>query len=321
MRSRQISRRQLLAGGLGALGTAVAGGGLTRAWWLLSREDLVPGSAPDIPLERNAWTTTDDAVSFAVIGDNGSGGRQAMEVAEAMALSYQEEPFGSVSLLGDICYYGPISRRFEDVFLRPMGPLIRAGVDFELAVGNHDGPLFFQEGVPDVEATLRRLGTPGRFYAVRRGPVDFFYLDSGLIVGNGAGEQLRWLDDALGRASAPWRIVCTHHPPYSSGTHGSARALQRRLVPRLARHDVDLVLAGHDHHYERTQPVDGITCVVSGGGCKLTPVHPRDFTAVATSTLQFMRFDVSRRRLTARSIGVDGEEIDRFELAPGGGRA
>lgn len=113
-------------------------------------------------MQPRAWSVTDDALTFAAVGDNGSGGRKAVEVAEAMALSYETEPYGCVSLLGDICYYGAISRRFEDVFLRPLAPLVKAGVQFELAVGNHDGPLFLEEGVPDVEATLRELGTPTR---------------------------------------------------------------------------------------------------------------------------------------------------------------
>jgi 2',3'-cyclic-nucleotide 2'-phosphodiesterase (5'-nucleotidase family) len=59
-----------------------------------------------------------------------------------------------------------------------------------------------------------------------------------------------------------------------------APARQQTLEPILRRHHVDLVLAGHDHHYERTHPIDGITYVVSGGGCKTTRVGRSDFTAV-----------------------------------------
>ena len=309
-----ITRRQAVAGGLGLVGSLLTGNALRHAWGLLAREDLVPGEPPDLQLRQDPPAPSRDMVAFAAIGDNGSGGRQAVEVAEAMARSYEAAPFGSVSLLGDICYYGPISERFDEVFLRPMKPLIDVGVEFELAVGNHDGPLFLDEGVPDVEETLDLLGTPARYYAVRRGPVDFFYLDSGSIVDGGGGEQLEWLDTALARAEAPWRIVCSHHPLYSSGVHGNTDRVRELLEPLLSRHQVDVVLAGHDHHYERTVPIDGITHIVSGGGCKLTPVEPRSFTEVATSTLQFMRFDVERGELTGRCLGVDGDEIDRFEL-------
>jgi 3',5'-cyclic AMP phosphodiesterase CpdA len=322
MTEQGLTRRQVLAAGVGAAASVLTGGALFRGWDLLGREDLVPGAAPDIVLEPERWVVTDDRLSFAVIGDNGSGGRQAIEVAEAMARSYQRQPFGLVSMLGDICYYGPIAQRFDDVFVRPMRPLIDAGVRFELAVGNHDGDIFFDEGVPDVEATLELLGTPARFYSISRGPVDFFYLDSGTLglLGRDGGVQLEWLDDALASATSRWKVVCLHHPIYSSGVHGPTERLDVLLEPVLTRHAVDLVLAGHDHHYERTAPIHGITHVVSGGGCKLTPVSPAPYAAVAASTLQFMRFDVDGDRLTGRSIGVDGQLLDRFELRAREGR-
>ena len=311
-----INRRQFLATGLGAAAALVSAGALHRSWGQLAREDLIPGSPPDIHLEPRRWTVTDDFVSIAVIGDNGSGGRQAVEVAAAMALSYQRQPFGLVSMLGDICYYGPISERFDEVFARPMNPLIEAGVQFELAVGNHDGRIFWEEGVPDVEETLRALGTPGRYYAVSRGPVDLFYLDSGSLGLQGVDglDQIEWLDDALSGETRPWRIVCSHHPVHSSGSHGSTPRLNELLEPVLVRHDVDLFLAGHDHHYERTEPIDGVVHVVSGGGCKLTPVYPSSYTAAATSSLQFMRITADGDRLAGASIGVDGTPLDQFEL-------
>ena len=321
---RRLTRRQLVAGGAGLLGSMLAGGLLSRAWTQLGREDLVPGEPPELVLEPEAWTTSPDQVALAALGDNGSGGRQAMAVAEQLARSYRDEPFGSVSLLGDICYYGPIDRRFHDVFVEPLGPLLDAGVSFELAIGNHDGRLFLdEERLTEVEQTLRRLGTPGRYYTVRRGPVDLFYLDTvGLLRDNDLGEldlaaieQLAWLDRALTASTAPWRIVCTHHPVYSSG-RGSTPLLVRELAPLLVEHDVDLVLSGHDHHYERTHPIDGVTQVISGGGCKLTPVEPTRITARAMSELEFVRLDVTTDRLVGRAVGVDGQELDRFRLTP-----
>jgi hypothetical protein len=92
------------------------------------------------------------------------------------------------------------------------------------------------------------------------------------------------------------------------------------LEPILRRHAVDLVLAGHDHHYERTHPIDGITYVVSGGGCKTTRVGSSTFTAVADSTLNFLHVVVRGDRLTAAAIRPDGDLVDRFELRAREGR-
>ncbi len=77
---------------------------------------------------------------------------------------------------------------------------------------------------------------------------------------------------------------------------------------------MDLALAGHDHHYERTRPVDGVTYVTSGGGCKTTPVGRSQFTVAAASALQYLHVDVAGDRLTGRSVRADGLVLDRFEL-------
>ena len=106
----------------------------------------------------------------------------------------------------------------------------------------------------------------------------------------------------------------------SSGRHGSSPGTRQVLDPIVHRHHVDLVLAGHDHHYERTHPTDGTTYVVSGGGCKTTAVGRSGFTAVAESTLQFLHVDMRGDHLTARSIRPDGSLADRFELRAREGR-
>ena len=82
----RLNRRQFLAAGGGALG-AVASGVLLGdyVWPLLDQEDLIPGTPPDIEAATPAWTTTADRLRFAAIGDNGSGGRQAMAVATRLA--------------------------------------------------------------------------------------------------------------------------------------------------------------------------------------------------------------------------------------------
>jgi hypothetical protein len=319
-----VNRRQFLAAGLGAAGTVAAGRGLSGyVWPLLTREDVVPGEAPQMLLEPRSWPTSPDHLTFAAIGDNGSGGRQAMAVASRMAHTYARTPFGLVALLGDICYYGNLEDRFDDVFGRPMAPLVEAGVGFELAIGNHDDALgHSDEGLAEIEAELRLLGTPGLYYKTTHGPVDFFYLDSSApgLFGSAASDQREWLDDALASSTNQWKIVALHHPPYSSGRHGSTPGAQALLEPIVTRHHVDLVLAGHDHDYERTHPIDGVTYVVSGGGCKTTAVGTSSFTVKAHSILHFMLVDVRGDRLVADCIRADGKVADRFELRAREGR-
>ncbi|MGY1770980.1 metallophosphoesterase family protein [Blastococcus sp. SYSU D00813] len=319
----ELSRRQVLAAGVGAVGTVAAGGLSALTLPLLGRQDLLPGEAPAVGLTPRAWPTRPDRLTFAAVGDTGSGGRQAMAVAERMAHGYQQSPYGLVTHLGDLCYYGRVEDRFDDVFLRPMGPLIDAGVRFELAIGNHDGALHHSdESLIEIDAELRLLGTPARNYTTGHGPVDFFYLDSSTpgLLGEDAPAQLEWLDDALAASTNQWKVVCLHHPVFSSGEHGSTPGADEELAPILERHAVDLVLSGHDHHYERTRPVDGVTYVVSGGGCKTTPVGRSRFTVAASSALHYLHVEVVGDRLTGRSIQADGTVLDRFELRAREGR-
>lgn len=322
--AREITRRQALALAAGAAGTLATGGVLGELVLpLLAREDLIPGPAPDVTLVPRQWPTGVDQVDFVAIGDNGTGGRQAMAVAERMALTYQQAPFGLVVLLGDISYYGSLEDRFEHVFQRPMQPLLDAGVRFELAIGNHDEGLHHpEESLAEIEAELRLLGTPGRYYGSSHGPVDLFYLDSSVpgVFGPDASEQWDWLDAALGESQNRWKVVALHHPPYSSGRHGSTPGARRRLGPIARRHAVDLVLSGHDHHYERTEPIYGTTYVVSGGGSKTTAVGRSWFTAYAESTLHFLHVQVAGDRLVARAVRADGSVADRFSLRAREGR-
>lgn len=313
-----LSRRQLIAAAAGLAGAAVTTGTLTEVLWpLLGREDLVPGGGSGRALEPRAWRTTPSLLTFAAVGDTGTGGAQAFAVAAAMAAGYSRDPYGHIAHLGDICYYGRIEDRFDDVFLRPYAPLLAAGVKLELAIGNHDGDVHFSdERLEAVENELRLLGTPGRYYQTSHGPVDFFYLDSSRpgLFGPAGSEQLAWLDDALRRSTRQWKIVCLHHPPFSSGRHGPTPGAAEVLVPFLERHQVDLVLAGHDHHYERFLPRNGITYVVSGGGAKLTPVRPSPWTAVAASVLHYLHVDVYEDFLTGTCTRPDGIVVDVFRL-------
>lgn len=285
--------------------------------WARWQEDFFPGAPPEMVLERQAWTVTDDSIRFAVVGDTGSGGRNAMDVARQMAIAYTDRPFGTVLHAGDVSYYGSIADRWEQVFIAPFEPLLDAGVEFHIAVGNHE----YEEkpsatANEEIAALLERTAATGRYYSVRQGPAEFFVLDSStpLITGSGADDQLQWLKSALRASRAPWKIALLHHPPYSSGPRGSWLQVRNALEPILVRGGVQLVLAGHDHFYERTHPQKGIVYVISGAGCKRSSVQPSEISAVALETLQFMVFDIDGTVLRGRALDQTGATVDRFLL-------
>jgi 3',5'-cyclic AMP phosphodiesterase CpdA len=279
--------------------------------------DLLPGSPPDVALQPEAWTVTQDSATFAVLGDNGTGGRNAMDIARQMAHTYEQTPYGLVVLLGDISYYGSIADRSQEVFFEPFRPLLDAGVTFELAVGNHE--LEYEPSSEANQEIVRRLevvGEEGAFYSVVHGPVEIFIIDSSTpqVTGAAGPAQITWLRGALSASTAPWKVAALHHPPYSSGGHGSNIAVREALEPLFVEFGVDLVLTGHDHHYERTVQLDGVTYVVSGAGSKLRGTGTSDFTAVAENRLQFMVAEATTDTIRLQAIGIGGVVIDDFTL-------
>jgi hypothetical protein len=306
----------------GVLLTAAAGGSL-RAWLyekLRWGEDFFPGDPPDVRLVPHAWVTDERRVRFAVLGDNGSGGRNQMAVARQMAETYRRTPYGLVLLAGDISYYGSIDDRWEDVFAEPYRPLIDAGVGWELAIGNHEiSEKKSDDAVAEIRAQIRRFGKPGTYYSARHGPVEVFVLDTTipLATGEGGAGQLAWLDSALAASDAPWKVALLHHPAFSSGKHGSELRVRAAVQPLFAEHGVAVAFTGHDHHYERTVPQDGVTWIVSGAGCKRTRVGRSNFTAHAESTLQFVLVDIVGGAMDLRAITTDGSTFDHVVIERG----
>src|SRR5919106_341585 len=302
---------------------------LAYLWNLVRwREDFLPGAPPDIALVPGAWTETAGELSFAALGDNGSGRRHAMAVARQMAQTYERSPYGVVLLAGDVCYYGHIDDRYDAVFTRPYRPLIDAGVAWELAVGNHDveggdgdrsAHRHGRGSTDEIAAELAHFGKDRSYSAPRHGPVEVFVVDSGMVLAGGpaAERHLAWLAESLAASNAPWKVALMHHPPYSSGRHGSSLPLRRAIEPVLAEGGVRLAFAGHDHHYERTAPQRGVVHVVSGGGCKLTLTGRSAFTAVAESVLHFVHVAVRGDTFEARAIAPGGRVVDRFTLRRG----
>ena len=121
------------------------------------------------------------------------------------------------------------------------------------------------------------------------------------------GPQERWLRRPR-RAPSPCTLAYWHHPRFSSGLHGPDETLARSGGRSTRRADV--VLAGHDHHYERFAPMDGIRSFVVGtGGRSHYPVFWRLRGAVVDDTT----FGVLRLTLRpARTPGACRGRGSRF---------
>jgi hypothetical protein len=115
----------------------------------------------------------------------------------------------------------------------------------------------------------------GAFSALRRDNVPGYAAD-GLdpyITGYSHGLQRAWLERELAEASSSdeidWIVVCMHQVSMSSAHfNGADLGIRQQFLPLFDQYGVDLVVAGHEHHFERTFPVRG---VLPGSGGLLTP--------------------------------------------------
>jgi 3',5'-cyclic AMP phosphodiesterase CpdA len=127
--------------------------------------------------------------------------------------------------------------------------------------------------------------------------------------------QLDWLKDALPKSNAKWKIAYEHHPLYSSGEkHGSEVDLRTLVEPLFLAHGVDLVLAGHEHFYERLKPQRGIYYFTEGASAKLREGNIRvgsSMTAKGFDTDNtFMLMEIVKDQLFFETISRRGTVID-----------
>ncbi|MHC4832038.1 MAG: metallophosphoesterase family protein, partial [Planctomycetota bacterium] len=271
------------------------------------------------PIEsfRSARAPGDRRFTFAVVGDTGKGSRGQYAVAERI----REVDPEFVIHTGDVIYPSGAAEDFDPKFFAPYRDILR-GAPFFLSLGNHD--IMTWLGGPYLDSFVlprNRKAKNERFYRFDWGGVRLFALDSsiGFIVPD--GKQVRWLDKELAKKHPGFRIAYFHHPPYSSGFHGSNWPVRSVFGKRFEDRGVELVFSGHDHSYERLHPIGGkgkakgTTYVVTGGGgAGIRDIDADDWTAVCASVHHFVRVDVDGDRMTLTAIAEDGAVIDRHEL-------
>jgi hypothetical protein len=243
-----------------------------------------------------------------------------------------------VLALGDNIYENGEERHFGPKFKDVYRNLTNRGIRFHSTLGNHDrrnrggmaqvaddafGYIDRQDEYVLEAGTMvdgRRLA---RFICLNSG----VWLDglSGIPVEPSVDERKKRLAQWLTTSDRyHWNIVFQHHPIYSyveppllfiRRGHGGSVVLRGALEP-LIENRVDIVLAGHDHFYQKVKPQKGIHHVTSGSAGKLRngalPVHPDVEKSVVR--LHFLSVEITAEKLVYDAVSDTGEVIDHREI-------
>jgi Purple acid Phosphatase, N-terminal domain/Calcineurin-like phosphoesterase len=184
---------------------------------------------------------------------------------------------------GDICYadttgHGKESDVYDarvwDQFLAQTESVAKS-VPWMVTTGNHDMEAWYS---PDgYGGQSARWALPENGFDPRRSPgvYSFVYGNVGVValdandvsyeipanLGYSDGRQTKWLDRRLGELradkSVDFIVVFFHHCTYSTSTHASDGGVRDAWLPLFTKHQVDLVVNGHNHVYERTDAIKG----------------------------------------------------------------
>ena len=172
-------------------------------------------------------------------------GKEVGAEATARLLDGQE---GTILALGDLAYRDGTLERFQNCYDPTWG---RHRNRTKPVPGNHDYKTsgaagyftYWGEDLPE----------PGRgYYSFNLGAWHLIALDSNLS-GEAFAQQLEWLKADLGTAEASCVLAYWHHPLLSS-TKRAASTIMQPVFDLLYKSGASVVLAGHDHVYERFFP-------------------------------------------------------------------
>jgi hypothetical protein len=144
------------------------------------------------------------------------------------------------------------------------------------------------------------------------------------IRGYSGGAQTAWLERTLAAARADtsidWIVVQMHQDAASSSAagNGSDLGIRQAWLPLFDRYQVDLVLCGHDHDYERSFPVRGADSMAgrdAATGAPAQTLRPHPVTTADSGV-----FDTSEGTVhLILGCGGTGAPLDSYGVDPADG--
>jgi hypothetical protein len=208
--------------------------------------------------------------AFAAVGDFGGGGPGETEVADRIAADTTQ----FTVTVGDNVYpdaqdpdFATFYSDFDTRLFKQYAQVINRQ-SFWPSNGNKE---YYGDGA---HWKVFSLPNNERWYSYDWGDAHVLVLDSEQIITPGSPQYEFAEADLAANQEKTWRIAVIHRPPYSStSNNSSSQEVQTNLVPLFEQQNVQLVLSGNSHNYERSYPLlggqpapRGVTYVVTGGG-------------------------------------------------------
>ncbi len=303
-------------------------------------------------------------------GDMGVGSYQQKETRDAF-YDYSDSVYTNVILfLGDNAYSDGTDEQYTTkIFANSYEKILKKSVVYSTC-GNHEylsANAINQTGPYYDIFTFPKHGESGGFpsgneayYSFNYSNIHFVCLESNIDSFGLANvdSMLAWLETDLVTNQELWTIVYFHFPPYSKGYHNSDGNTteiycRENFNPILEKYNVDLVLGGHSHDYERSHLIkghyglsstlDSTMIIDSSGGvpplfydkrtpidsgtvyavvscaAEFTPVqsdwpHPAMYKSFSTNEYGTMIIDVSRDTMDVKFLTYAGTINDRFVI-------
>ncbi len=170
--------------------------------------------------------------------------------------------------------------------------------------GNHEGNLqwFKFNNMFNIGEVEGSANITGNYYSFDWGDAHFAVLNSNDMYPMSAS-QLNWLKNDMNSSNAQWKIVLTHRALYSAGKNinkPDTIIMRNLLLPVIDELGIDIVFAGHDHMYFRTetvkdekvQTVQTVTEVWNGESTTFA-LNPDGTTHILPSTAGTKRYSVN----------------------------
>ena len=264
---------------------------------------------------RTARRNDETTFAFLVLGDSGVGTDTQRKVAGQMENSMNQSEVDFMIHVGDV--HQGSGDYYDNVYFKPYRNILK-NINVFTSLGNHD--VITDNGAVYLDDFYLPSNNPEeteRYYSFRWGNAYFICLDTNSNYTPGS-QQHSFLLDALNseeRRAATWTFIYAHHPPFTEywTNYFGDENVQNHLVPVFESYEVDMVMNGHTHSYERGEK-EHVHYLVSGGGGGNLDDYFIDYDHISFSRAvhHFTRIDVDGAQLTVRAIDENGEQVDRF---------